>query len=152
MKQLLLFHQAGLTARVAALLGGVCFFLLNSTCIHRDCFPYLNLRGQVLDAETQNPLSEVTIRGRSLNDGQLPLGFYTEDMQTVVNGTFLVSFDDERGICEPFPIPDQVEITVVLSTCDRVFLIEVNADTFVDPTFPMMEGELRESILVPPCP
>ena len=57
-----------------------------------------------------------------------------------------------RGVCDPYPIPDQVEITVVLSSCERVFLIEVNEDTLVDPTFPMMEGELRESILVPPCP
>ncbi|MEK6677124.1 MAG: hypothetical protein AABZ47_15905 [Planctomycetota bacterium] len=87
-----------------------------------------------------------------MNAGQVPPGFYSEDKQPGTDGDFIFSFSDMRGVCDPYPIPDQVEITVVLSSCERVFLIEVNEDTLVDPTFPMMEGELRESILVPPCP
>lgn len=53
---------------------------------------------------------------------------------------------------DPFPRPDRIVIIVVRGGCEQRFMIDINADTVVDPTAPDDVLELKEPILVPPCP
>jgi len=63
-----------------------------------------------------------------------------------------------------FPTPTRIEVIVVRDGCEQTFSIDINDDTvvsipsdeidpeIVDPNFQNDAVELREPILVPPCP
>jgi len=127
----------------------------------------LIVRGQLFDAETEQPVAGAAIGGRTFTDGEetdysAPVIFdgTPQGPVSAEDGTFREEFSTGLvgGCGEPppeFPRPDQVEIIVVRDGCQQSVFIDINEDTaldVVDPDFPGYDViELIDPILVPPC-
>ncbi|MFQ5414444.1 MAG: hypothetical protein ACE5E6_08300, partial [Phycisphaerae bacterium] len=139
-------------------------------CLFKGRFiDYVIIKGQVVDADSLAPLPGAFIGARPFVNGE-PIGFVSGSasqrslpvLVTGPDGSFALTLTTgAREECATplgptlpppeFPPPDQVEVTVGLVGCQDTFLIDVNADTVVDLTFPDMVLELIDPILVPPC-
>ncbi len=130
--------------------------------IHGDCVPTLLLRATLVDADVGAPVTNAAVGGKTFTAGEV-----TDFVNPVESNGFLpVPPPDEDGsfelrfatgsltACPPpeFPRPDQVEVIVLGGGCQQTFAIDVNADTVVDIRFPGGIMELKEPIVVPPCP
>ena len=121
------------------------------------------VRGVLLDAETMEPLAGAAIAGATFTTGQEITRNFASDRQHIstADGSFENVHLLPRGICFPiltvpvgprgYPVPDQIEIIVVRDGCTQSFVIEINDETVIDPTFPNDIIELAEPILVRAC-
>jgi hypothetical protein len=120
------------------------------------------LRGKLIDAETGEPVAGAALGGRSFTQGE------ETDFRGVLTtfgdprlpssteeGDFLMEFGGFLVPCGPpppqFVRPDRIELIVVRDGCEQTFMIEINEDTVVDPSFQDDVTELIEPILVDPC-
>lgn len=130
--------------------------------------------GEVVDAETGEPLEGLVFAGRTFTDGvetEMMVGFTRfgtpNGPPSDESGGFKLSFHfaigGPPGPCEfpslprEFPRPDQLEITVIVErgVCEQVFLIDINEDSVEEiPTTGTSDLvlELKNPILVAACP
>ena len=129
-------------------------------CAHGSAVLYV--RGQLLDAETLQGISDAALGGRAFTNGEetdwVPALIFDGSPNLPppeADGTFQVEFTRSPHSCmdvvTEFPRPDQVEIIVVRDGCEQTFLIEINEDSVVDMSFPDDVLELKEPILVEAC-
>jgi len=131
----------------------------------------LFIAGSVVDADTQEPIEQYSIRVSTFTDGLetgSEIGVIFGESPTPglppppTVGDFVTPFVTNRTkICEgifgppldppKFPQPDQLFVIVIRDTCETTYTIEVNGDTVVDLSFPNNTLELRDPILVPAC-
>ncbi len=126
-----------------------------------DCFPFLSLRGKLLNADAETPVTDAAVGGKTFTGGQV-----TDSVNPLTSrgipafpppgddGSFELRF--VTGVLTPcpppeFPRPDQVEVIVLGGGCEQRFMIDINAETVIDLDFPDGVLELKDPILVPPC-
>lgn len=138
-----------------------------TTCLLLSCVPFADcgasfkVRGRTLDQDSQQPLSNAIVGGRTFTNGAqtglaelfTPSGTVIGEVTDAVGG-FSLPYSTGIQPCppQPYPRPDQVEIIVALDGCEQSFLIDINENTVVDITFPDDVLELKDPIQVPPCP
>jgi len=114
-----------------------------------SCIPvgpaHERVQGTVLDAETNEPFASATVRVRILCCDGFELG---SAETSVSDGHFAA----DVSVPAESPRSDQVEIIVVLEECEQPFVLESDEDIVVDVRFTVIVLEVREPILVPPCP
>jgi hypothetical protein len=149
-------------------LSGACAsLLLAAGCfpVGESCATALTVRGEVRDAQTNEPIADSPIGGRTITDGLITDGGPAVDSQgepvrafTEADGTFALNFalyfyeDDVPEPCE-FPPPERVQIIVVRDDCEQRVMVEISNETaqFFDGPYPDDLLELTAPVLVPPC-
>lgn len=148
------------TRYVAGAIGAL-LLSCSGACIFADCGTILFVKGRVVDAATMAPISGALMGGRSFTDnqetGHIPPIIFDGSPSlppTSADGSFQFDFSDlvPCGKGYSFPRPDEIEVIVVRDGCEQSFTIAINPDMVVDITFPNDTIELKDPILVPPCP
>ncbi len=126
-----------------------------------SCSPYLYMRLELLDAETETPVTDAAVGGKTFTEGELtasvnPLtsGGIPTFPPPADNGSCELLFSEgSLTPCPPpeFTRPDQVEVVVLGRGCVQTFVIDINEQTVVDMDFPDDVIELKDPILVPSC-
>ncbi len=120
----------------------------------------LRVEGILLEADGQTPVSDATVGGQSLTDGEVtdeesPLNRDGSPRWPVTeDGAFSIRFTSAAEPCAgrpALPTPDQVELIVLTDDCERSVSIDINADTVVDLDPPDHVLALKDPILVPAC-
>ena len=160
---------------LAALAGGYAFAVfLGTGCWLTPCgsfFAKRTFRGVVLRADSLAGLNGAMVSAIAYADGQMTGGggistiFGDNPLDETGKFEFKLYSNElggSGGRCGAppfFPPPDQLEIIVEHDGCEHRVIIDVNADTVVDPDIPDVFAsgfaehviELKDPILVPPC-
>lgn len=129
------------------------------------CTTALTVRGEVRDEQTNEPIADSPIGGRTITNGQITGGGPALDYNgeptnafTEADGTFALKFSAtfyEADIPDPcqFTPPDRVQVIIVRDSCEKRIMVEINDETaqFFDRSYPDDTLELKEPVLVPPC-
>lgn len=132
------------------------------------------IRGTVVASDTGDALGNVPISVQLLTDGEV-IGYASgiasgrtrsktpAAIVTDPDGSFAITMrSDERVDCfqevssdpatNEIVRPDQTLVVVSLQACQQQLFIDLNEDTVLDITFPDNTIQLKDPILLPPCP